>query len=207
MANRWGKQWKQWQTLFLGLQNHYGQWLQPWISKTLAPWKKSYDKPREHIKKQRHYLADKGPFSQSFGFSSSHVWMWEFDHNEGWALKNRCLWTVVLEKTLAIPLDWKDIKPVNPKGNQTWIFFGRTDAEAEAPTLWPPVARDQLIRQDPDAGKDLRQEKGKRITEDEMVEWHHRLNRHEQTMGDGEGQASLACCSHEFTKSWTWLCN
>ena len=97
----------------------------------LAPWKKSYDKPRQHIKKQRHYFANKGPSSQSYGFSSSHVWIWELDHKESWLLKNWCFRIVVLEKTLESPLDRKEIKPVNPKGDQSWIFIGRTDAEAD----------------------------------------------------------------------------
>ena len=96
-------------------------------------WKKSYDKPKQHIKKQRHYFAEKGPSSQSYGFSGSHVWMWELDYRESWVLKNRCFWTVVLEKTLESPLDCKEIQPVHPKGNQSWIFIGRTDAEAESP--------------------------------------------------------------------------
>ena len=99
----------------------------------LSPWKKSYDQPRQHIKKQRHDFADKGLSSQSYGFSSSHVWIWELDYKESWAPKNWWFWTVVLEKTLDIPLDSKDIKPVNPIGNQSWIFIGRTDAEADAP--------------------------------------------------------------------------
>ena len=97
----------------------------------LAPWKKSYDKSRQHIKKQRHYFADKGPSSQSYGFSSSRVWMWELDYKESWALKNWCFWTVVFEKTLENPLDCKEIQPVHPQGNQSWIFIERTDAEAE----------------------------------------------------------------------------
>ena len=124
----------------------------------LAPWKKSYDKPRQHIKKQRHYFADKGPSSQSYRFSSSHVWMWELDHNKSWAPKNWCFWIVVLEKTLESPLVCKEIKPVHPKGNQSWIFIGRTDVEAETPLLWPPDAKSWLIGKDPDAGKDWRQE-------------------------------------------------
>ena len=125
------------------------------------PWKKSYDNPSEHIKKQRHYFANKGPSSQGYGFSSSHVWMWELDCRKSWALKNQCFWTVVLEKTLESPLDCKEIQPVNPTGNQSWIFIGRTDAETEAPILWPPDAKNQLIGKDPDAGKDWRQdEKG-----------------------------------------------
>ena len=162
----------------------------------LIPWKKSYDQPRQHIKKQIHYFVNKGPSSQGYGFSSSHVWMWELDYKESWAPKNWCFWTVVLEKTLESPLDCKEIQPVNPKGNQPWIFTGRTDAEAEAPILWPPDVKNQLIRKDPDAGKDWRQEE-KGITEDEMVGWYHWLSGHEfeQTSGDGEGQGSLTCCS------------
>ena len=119
----------------------------------LAPWKKSYDKSRQCIKKQRHHFAKKGLYSQSYGFSSSHVWMWELDHEEDWVLKNWCFWTVVLEKILESPLDCKDIKPVNPKGHQPWIFIGRTDAEAAAPIFWPPDVKSQLIGKDPDAGR------------------------------------------------------
>ena len=134
--------------------------------------------------------------SQSYGFSSSHIWMWELDHKEGWALKNWCFWTVVLEKTFQSPLDCKEIKPVNPKGNQFWIFIGRTDAEAEAPIFWPPDAKSRLIRKDPNAGKDWSQEE-KGTTEDELVGWHHWLDGHvfEQALGDSEGQRSLACYS------------
>ena len=151
------KQWKL--TLsFLGLQNHHRWWLQPWNLKTLAPWKKSYDQPRQHIKKQRHYFANKGPSSQSYGFSSSHVWMWELDYKESWMLKNWCFWTVMLERSLESPLDYMEIKPVNPKGNQSWIFIGRADAEAETPILWPSDGKNWLIGKDPDAGKDWRQE-------------------------------------------------
>ena len=133
---------------------------------------------------------------QSFAFSSSHIWMWELDHKESWALKNLCFWTVVLEKTLGSPLDCKEIWPVNPKGNQSWVFFGRTDAQAETPILWPPYAKNWLLGKDPDAGKDWRQEE-KGMTEDEMVGWHHWLSGHEieQTLGVGDGQGSLACCS------------
>ena len=130
---------------------------------------------RQHIKKQRHYFANKGPSTQSFGFSSSHLCVWELDYKESWVPKNLCFWTVVLEKTLESPLDCKEIKPVNPKGNQSWIFIGRTDAKA--PILWPPDAKSQLIRKDPDTGKDWRREKG--MTKDEMVGWHHWLTGHE----------------------------
>ena len=146
--------------------------------KKLAPWKKSYDQPRQHIKKQRHYFAIKGPSSQSYGFSSSHVWMWELDYKEGWVLKNWCFWTVVLEKTLESPLDCEEIQSVHLKGNQSWIFIGRTDVEAETPILWPSDVKNWLIWKDPNAGKDWRQEEN-RTTEDEMVGWYHWLNEHE----------------------------
>ena len=119
----------------------------------LAPWKKSYDWPRQHIKKQKHYFANKGPSSQSYGFSSSHVWMWELDCKESWVPKNCCFWTVMLEKTLESPLDCKERQPVHPKGNQSWLFIGRTDTEAETLVLWPPDVKNWLIRKDPDAGK------------------------------------------------------
>ena len=108
----------------------------------------SIDQPRQHIKKQRHHFANKGPSSQGYGFSSSHVWMWELDKKESWALKNWCFWTVVLETTLESPLDCKDIQPVHPKGNQSWIFTGRTDIEAETPILWLPDAKSWLIGKD-----------------------------------------------------------
>ena len=143
-------------------------------------------------------FAKKGLYSQSYGFSRSHILMWELDHKESWAPRNWCFWTVVLEKTLESPLDCKEIKPVHPKGNQSWVFIGWTDAdaEAEAPILWPPDMKSQLIRKDPGAGKDWRQEE-KGMTGDKMVGWHHRLNRHEfeQALGVGNGQGSLACCS------------
>ena len=170
-------------------------WLSDWIELT-SLCKKSYDQPRQHIKKQRHYFANKGPSSQSYGFSSRHVWIWELDYKESWAWKNRCFWTVVLEKTLESPLNCKEIQPVHPKGDQSWIFIVRTDAKIEIPILWPPDAKKQLTGKDPDAGKDWRQEK-KGTTEDEMVGWHHRLDGHEfeQASGVGDGQGSLACCS------------
>ena len=137
--------------------------------------------------------------------------MWELDYKESWAPKNWCFWIVVLEKTLESPLDSKEIKPVHPKGNQPWIFIGRTDAEAETPILWPPDLRNWHVGKDPDAGKDWRQEKG--TTEDEMVGWHHRLNGHEfeQTPGVGDGQGSLACCSpwgrkeSDTTEQLNWI--
>ena len=144
----------------------------------LAPWKESYDQPRQHIKEQRHYFANKGPSSQSYGFSSSHVWMLELDYKESWALKNSWFWTVVLEKTLENHLDCRKIQPVHPKGDQSWVFIGRTDAKAETPILWPPDANSSLIWNDPDAGKDWRQEE-KGMTKNEMVGCHQLLNGHQ----------------------------
>ena len=160
----------------------------------LSPWKKSYDQPRQHIKKQRHYFANKGPSSQSYDFSRSHVQMWDLDNKKGWVLKNWCLQTVVLMPSNS-PLDSKEIKPAKPKGNQPWIFTGKTDAEAEVPILWPPDAKSWLIGKDPDAGRDWGQDE-KGMTEDEMVGWHHWLSGHEseKTLGDSKGQGSLACC-------------
>ena len=125
MANRRGKTGNSDRFYFLGLPNHCRWWLQPWNSKMLAPWKESYDQPRQHIKKQRHYFANKGLYSQSYGFSSSHVRMWELNYKECWVPKNWCFGIAVLEKALESPFDWKTIKPVIPKGNQPWIFIGR----------------------------------------------------------------------------------
>ena len=142
------------------------------------------------------YFANRAPHSERNGFSSNDIWIWELNHKEGWVLKNWCLRTVVPEKTFDSPLDCKDIKQVNPKGIQPWIFTGMIDAKAGAPILWPPDAKSQLAGKNPDDGKDWRQDE-KGITEDEMVGWHHRLNGHEfqQALGDGEGQGCLTCCS------------
>ena len=157
-------------------------------------------KPRLCIKKQSHHFANKGLHGQTYSISSSQVWMWELDNSEGWMLNNWCFWTMVLEMALESPFDSKEIKSVNPKGNQPWIFIGRTDDAAEAPILWPPDVKSQLIGKDPDTGKDWRQ-KEKGVTEDEMVGSHQQLNVYEfeQTAGDNEGQGSLAhysLCSH-----------
>ena len=171
------------------------------------------DIPRQHTKK---HFADKVVDSPSCGFSSSHVWMWESDHKEVSILENQCFQTVVLEKTLESPLDCKETKPVNPKGNQAWIFIGRTNAKA--PIFWPPDAKSRLIRKHPVAGKDWGQEE-KGMTEDEIVGWHHWLNGHEfeYTLGDGEGQGSLACSPRDhkeldmaeqlnnYNKTYIWL--
>ena len=141
-------------------------------------------------------LCHKGLSTQGYRFSNNHVWMWELDYKESWVPQNWCFWTVVLEKTLESPLDCKEIQPVHPKENQSWIFTGRSDVEAETPILWPPDAKSWLIGKDPDAGKDWRQEE-KGTAEDEMLGWHHRLDRHEfeQVLGVGDRQGSLACCS------------
>ena len=138
----------------------------------LTPWKESYDQPRQHIKKQRHYFVHKGQSSHGYGFSSSHVWMWELDCEESLAPKNCCFWTVVLEKALESPLDSKDIQPVHSEGDQPWDFFGRNDAKAETLALWPPHVKSWLIGKDSDAGRDWGQEE-KGTTEDEMAGWHH----------------------------------
>ena len=169
----------------------------------MCTWKESYDKPRQWLKKQRHHFANKDPYSQSYGFSGSHVWIWELDHKEGWVPKKWCFQTVVLKKTLESSLDSEEIKPINPKGNQPWILVGRTDAKAEVPIIWLPDAKSQLTRKDPDAGKDWRQEE-KGMTEDEMVGWDHQLSGHEfeQALGDSEGQGSPRGCKESDTTEW-----
>ena len=168
------------------------------------------DQPRQHIKKQRHYFANKGWSSQSFGFSSSHIWMWELDYKESWAPKNWSFWTVVLEKTLESPLESKEIQSVHPKGNQSLIFIERTDIVAESPILWPPDVKNWLIWKDPDAGKDWRREE-KGTTEDEMVGWCHRLSGHEfgyiPGVDDGQGGLAWKELDNGFAKSWTQMSN
>ena len=149
-------------------------------------------------------ITDKSLSSQSYGFSSSHVWMWELDRKKSWDPNNWCFWTVVLGKTLETPLDIKEIKPVHPKGNQSWIFIGRTDAEA--PILWPHDAKNWLLGKDPYAGKDWRREE-KGMTEDEMVGWHHQLNEHElsKLWEMVKDRKAWYAAVHEVAKSWTWL--
>ena len=141
-------------------------------------------------------IINKGQSNWGYGFSRSHVWMWELDYKESWAQKNWCFWTVVLEETLESPLDCKEIQPVHPKGDQSWMFIGRSDVEAETAILWSPNVKSWLIWKDPDAGKDWGQEE-KETTEDEMVGWHHRLNGREfgWTLGVVNGQGGLTCCS------------
>ena len=163
----------------------------------LAPGKKTYDQPKQHIKKQKHYFVNKGPSSQGYGFSSSHVWMWDLGEKESWALKNWCFWNVVLEKTLQSPLDCKEIKRVNPKESQSWIFIGDWCwSRSWSSNTLATDAENWLSGKYSDAGKDWRwEEKG--TTEDEMVEWHHQLDglEFEQASGVGDGQGGLACCS------------
>ena len=180
-----GKQWKQWEALFWRAPKSLqvvisAMKLKDACSLEEKLWPTYYKGCntafyKQPITKQRHYSANKGPSSQGYGFSSSHVWMWELNHKESWALKNWFLWTVVLEKTLESPLDCKEIQIVHPKGDQSWVFIGRTNVEAETPVFWPHDAKSWLIWKDPDDGKDWRQEE-KGTTEDEMVGWNHWLN-------------------------------
>ena len=190
-----GKQWKQWQTIFLG-SKITADGCSHEIKRCLLLGRKAVTNLDSILKSRDMTLPKKVHLSQSYGFSNSYVWMWEVDHKESWAPKNWCFWTVVLEKTLESLLDCKEIQPVNPKGNQSWIFTGRTDAEAKTPTFWPLDMKNGLIGKDPDSGKGRRQEE-KGTTEDEMIEWHHQLEgrEFEQAPGIGDGQGSLECCS------------
>ena len=174
-----GKQWKQWDTLFWGDSKITADGdCSHEIKRCLFLGKIALTNLVSILKGRDITLPTKVHLVKAMVFSSSHVWMWELDHEESWALKNWCFWTVVLEKTFESSLDCKEIQPVHPKGNQSWIFIGRIDAEAETPILWPPDVKSWLTGKAPDAGKDWRwKEKG--TTEDEMVGWHHRLDGHE----------------------------
>ena len=180
---------------FLWLQNHCRWWLQPWNQKMLTPQKESYNQPRQHTKKQRHHFVNKGPPSQGYGFSSGHVWMWELDYKASWAQKNWWFWTVVLEKTLESPLDCKEIQPVHPKGDQSWVFIGRTDVGSWNSNTLATWCEELIHLKRPWFGKDWGQEE-KGMTKDEMVRWHHQLNGHEFVWipGVGDGQVGLAFC-------------
>ena len=172
-----GKRWKRWEDLiFLSSKITADGECSHEIKRRLVLGRKVMTNLDSILKSRDFTLPTK--FHQSYGFFSSRVWMWELDYKESWALKNWCFWTVVLEKTLASPLDCKEIQPVHPKGDQSWMFTGRTDVKAETLILWLPDAKSWLIWKDPDAGKDWGQEE-KGTTEDEMVGWHHRLNGHE----------------------------
>ena len=181
-----------------------------------TPWKESYDQPRQHIKKPRHYFVNKGPSSQGYGFSSGHVWMWELDCEESWAPKNWCFWTVVLEKTLESLLDCKEIHPVHSKWDQSWVFFGRTDAKGWNSSTLATSCEKFTNWKDSNAGRYWgKEEKG--MTEDEMAGWHHWHDGHksEWTPGVGDGQGGLACCDSWHCKesdtterlNWTDLVN
>ena len=199
MANRWGNNGNS-ETIFLGSKITADGDCSIEIERGLLPERNAMINLDSILKSRDITLPTNVHLRQSYVFSTSHVWMWELDYKESWALKNWCCWTVVLEKTLESPLDCKEIQPVHPKGDQSWVFFGRNDVEAETLILWPPDAKTWLIGKDPDAGKDWRwQEKG--MTEDEMVGRHHWLNGHGfgWTLGVGDGQGSLACYS-------TWGC-
>ena len=203
---------KQCQTLFFGAPKSLQMVTAAMKLKDSYSLEGKLDQPRQHIKKQRHYYVNKCPSSQGYRFSSGHVCLWELDCKESWVLKNWCFWTVVLEKSLESPLDCKEIQPVHPKGDQSWVFIGRIDVEAETPVLWPPDAKNWLIGKDPDAGKDWGQEE-KVTREDEMAWWHHRLDGHRfgWTPGVGDGPGGLACCGswarrvrHDWATELNW---
>ena len=201
------KQWKQWETILGGSKITADGDCSHEIKRCLLLGRKVMTN-LDSILKSTHYFVNKGPSSQGYGFSSSHVWMWELGYKESWVLKNWWFWTVVLEKTLDSPLDYKEIQPVHPKGDQSWVFIGRSDAKAETPILWPSNEKNWPIGKDPDAGKDwVQEEKG--TTEDEMVGWHHWLNGHEleQSPWVGDGQGGLACCrmpGHIWVTGLNW---
>ena len=202
-----GKQWKQCQTLFFGGSKITADGdCRHEIKRRLLLGRKAMTNLCSIFKKQKHYFAGKDPYSQSYGFSNSHMWIWTLDHKEGWAPKDWCFWTVVLEKTLESPLDCKEIKPINPKGNQAWIFIGRTEAEAETPILWPPNVKSWLIGKDPEAGKDWGQEENG-ATEDEIVDgisdsMDMNLSKLREMVKDREAWRAVV---HGVAKSWTWL--
>ena len=191
-----GKQWKQCQTLFWGAPKSLQMVTAAMKLKDTCSLEKKAMTNLDSILKSRDIALSTKVHLVKVGFSSGHVWMWELDFKESWAPKSWCFWTVVLEKTLESPLDCKEMEPVHPKRNQSWMFIGRTDAKAETPILFPPDVKNWLIWKDPDAWKDWRREE-KGMKEDEMVGWHHWLNGHEfqQALGVGDGQGGLVCCS------------
>ena len=186
---------KRWETLYFGVPKSLQMVTAAVKLKDACSLEEKLWPTREQLKKQRLYFVNKVLSSQSYDFISSKVQMWELDYKESWVPKNWCFWTVVLEKTLESPLNCKEIKPVHSKGDQSWVFIGRTDAKAEIPILWPSDAKNWLIGKDPDAGRDWRWEV-KGMSEDEVVGWHHWLNGHaiEWAPRVGDGQGSLTCC-------------
>ena len=189
-----GKQCKECQTLFFWAPKSLQMVTESMKLRHLLPGRKVMTN-LDNVLKSRHHFANKGLSSQGYGFSSSHVWMWDLDYKENWAPKNWCFWIVML-KTLKSTLDCKEIQLVHPKGDQSWVFTGRTDVEAETPILWPPDGKNWLFWKDPEAGQDWSWE-GKGTTEDEVAGWHHWLDGHEfeWTPGVGDGQGGLACCN------------
>ena len=197
-----GKQGKQWETIFLGSEITADGDCSHEIKRHLFLGRKAMTNLDSVLKSRDTTLSTKVRLVKAMVFPYCHVWMWELDYKESWVPKSWCFWTVVLEKTLESPLDCKEIQPVHPKGNQSWVFIGRTDVEAETPILWPPDAKSWLTGKDPDAGKDWRWEK-KRMTEDEMVGWHHQLSGHE--FEQALGRKAWCAVVHGVAKSWTWL--
>ena len=189
-----GKQCKECQTLFFWAPKSLQMVTESMKLRHLLPGRKVMTN-LDNVLKSRHHFANKGLSSQGYGFSSSHVWMWDLDYKENWAPKNWCFWIVML-KTLKSTLDCKEIQLVHPKGDQSWVFTGRTDVEAETPILWPPDGKNWLFWKDPEAGQDWSWE-GKGTTEDEVAGWHHWLDGHEfeWTPGVGDEQGGLACCN------------